>query len=129
MKLLIILLFIWNIGLSNDDSSKKPLDGWTIHSADDSFLKELKDKGVRDRRDVIQEIKESGDKTYSYDICLNYIKSTIPSFAGSDEKDIQQICHDSINIVDYLFFAIYRKSIEDDLLKKFREKMVSHYLK
>ena len=100
------------------------LKGWTIYSKDDGFdTSKLKRKGVVDRSEVIKKLKKKPTKSYSYDVCANLLKKTIPKALERDQEEVQAICRRSLNIEKYVFMAMYRKDYQEKELLKFRGKM------
>lgn len=125
MKGLIVLSFLLIFSVSNaEQRDSKSLNGWTVYSEDKDFdLTKLKVRGVEDRKKVAEKLAKNPRVLYSYDICLGLLEDIIPSFVKEEQEEIQEICHRSLNLEEYVFMAIYRKKIDEKNLSDFRRKM------
>ena len=122
---LFLLVLISIEGLSQDLSK---INGWTVLSDDPYFDQtKLRDIGVKDRRMVIKELKQSKIKLFSFEYCNSLLKKHLSEAYKYDIEEKQYLCFRSINFSKKNFLAIYRSELNERGLLVFREKMNKEY--
>ncbi|MAW07656.1 MAG: hypothetical protein CME61_05170 [Halobacteriovoraceae bacterium] len=128
MKYLSFLFLLGLISIKSFSQDLSKINGWTVLSDDSYFDKtRLRDIGVKDRRMVIKELKQSRIKLFSFDFCNSLLKKHLSEAYKYDIEEKQYLCFRSINFSKKNFLAIYRSELNEKGLLFFREKMNKEY--
>ena len=119
MKIALFLL----IFIQTSFAQELNLEGWSVYSKDPDFnTAELIENGVKPREKVFQEIEMKNKKSFNYQKCAQILEDTVgQTELSAVEKST--LCDRSLNLIDFMFFSIYRKKIDEKKIREFRIRM------
>ena len=124
------LLIIYIFPTLSFSQSFLNVDGWTVYNNDPDFdLTKLKKIGVKDRKKIIEYIKEKPMKLFSFEHCNSLINKFLPQATGLELEEKKFLCYRSINFKKATFIALYRSELSEKELITFRDKMNETYSK